>query len=74
LARAGYLAGADSAFRSAAAANPRETRAYYMLGLVDMQLGKRDEAQAALNRFLTVAPRRYVDLIADARQRLAALQ
>ncbi len=74
LARAGYLASADSAFRGAVAANPRETRAYYMLGLVDLQLGARDKAQAALTTFLAMAPRRYGDLLSDARRRLATLQ
>ena len=44
-----------------------------MLGLVDMQLGARDEAQAALSRFVALAPRRYTDLIADAHERLASL-
>jgi tetratricopeptide (TPR) repeat protein len=72
LARQGSLPAADSAFRAAIAANPRETRAYYMRGLVDLQLGARAEAQAALTTFLTLAPRRYQDLIADARERLAA--
>src|SRR5689334_21605691 len=67
LAQAGYLVAADSAFRSSVAANPRETRAYYMLGLVDQQLGARDDARAALATFLAMAPRRYGDLLSDAR-------
>ena len=74
LANAGLLPEADSTLRRAAAANPREVRAMYVLGIVDAGLGRPPEARAAFNTFLTLAPSRYATMIADARQRLAALQ
>jgi tetratricopeptide (TPR) repeat protein len=55
-------------------AYPRESRAYYLLGVARMSLGKPAEAREALTRYLALAPSRYVDQIADARQRLATLQ
>jgi regulator of sirC expression with transglutaminase-like and TPR domain len=47
---------------------------HYRVGLVQLQLGKRDEARQALETFLALAPSRYANPIADARQRLAQLR
>jgi len=73
LANAGLLPEADSTLRRAAAANPRDVRATYALGIVDAGLGRPVEAREAFNTFLSLAPSRYSAMIADARQRLAAL-
>ncbi len=69
----GLLQEADSVLQRAVAANPRETQAVYSLGMVELRLGHPAEARAALTRFLELAPSRYTEMIADARQRLATL-
>lgn len=74
LANAGVLTEADSVLRRAAAANPREARAEYVLGIVNVRLGRPAEAREAFNTFLALAPSRYAEMIADARQQLATLQ
>ena len=74
LARAGQWAEAETTLHQALDANPRDARIAYRLGVVDQQLGKRAEARDAFTRFLAVAPSRYQNPIADAKQRLAALQ
>jgi len=73
LANAGLLAEADSTLRRAEAANTREVRAAYVLGVVNAGLGRPAVAREAFNTFLSLAPSRYTEMIADARQRLAAL-
>jgi tetratricopeptide (TPR) repeat protein len=70
---AGRPAQADTVLRQAVADNPRETRSYYVLGLVDQQLGKSADAKTYFSRFLALAPSRYTQMIADARRRIAAL-
>jgi len=70
---AGHYAQADTVLRQAIKDNPRETRTYYVLGLVDIQLGHGDDAKRELDQFLALAPARYETMRADARRRRAAL-
>lgn len=70
----GDFPAADEAIKQAAAANPRDSRAWYYLGIVEQQLNKREEARAAFSRFVELAPSRYVRQVEDAKQRLAALR
>lgn len=70
---AGHFAQADTVLRQAIADNPRETRSYYVLGLVELQLGRADEAKKVLDQFLALAPSRYQAMLEDARRRRAAL-
>lgn len=69
---AGRADEAATELQRAIAANPRETRAYYALALVDEQRGDTLASRAALARFVALAPSRYADLIADARRRLGS--
>ncbi|HEX4562236.1 MAG TPA: tetratricopeptide repeat protein [Gemmatimonadales bacterium] len=70
---AGHHAQADTVLRQAIKDNPRETRSYYVLGLVDIALGRADDAKQALDQFLALAPSRYETMRTDARSRRAAL-
>jgi Flp pilus assembly protein TadD len=74
LAKGAQWAQGDSTLRQAMAANPRDSRVPYYLGIVEQQLGKKDEARTAFQRFLALAPSRYQVQIDNAKQRLAALQ
>lgn len=60
--------------RQAIAANPRDARPQFYLGLTLEQLGQKDDARAALDRFISLAPSRYERQIAVAKQHLAALR
>jgi len=70
----GDFAAADEALKQAVAANPRDSRGWYYLGIVEQQLNKKEEARDAFGRFIALAPSRYARQLADAKQRLAALQ
>jgi Tfp pilus assembly protein PilF len=74
LTAAGQLPAAEDTLRHAMNANPRDSRAPYFLGLTMLLANKPVEARAAFERFLALAPSRLQEKIADARQRLAALQ
>lgn len=74
LARAGQWNEAETALLRAEEMQPRYPRTWHALGVVEQQLGKREEARAALNRFLAIAPARFATQVADAQQRLAQLQ
>lgn len=74
LARAARFAAAESALVRAQEMQPLDARVAYRLGVVRQQLGKSAEARQCFERFLTLAPSRFTGPIADARQRLAALQ
>jgi len=74
LAKSGQWASAEEPLQQAVTSSPRDARAPYYLGIVEQQLAKPAEARAAFNRFLAIAPSRYERQIADAKQRLAALQ
>ncbi|MGH7522226.1 MAG: tetratricopeptide repeat protein [Gemmatimonadales bacterium] len=71
LIRAGRLADAVDVLRRAILANPRETRAYYTLGLVYSDLHRKAEARPLFEQFIVLAPNRYQSLIDDAKRRLA---
>jgi tetratricopeptide (TPR) repeat protein len=73
LGKAGRLAAADSVLRDALARAPRDARPLYYRGLVAVARNRADEARAAFETFIAVAPSRYADRIADARRRLDAL-
>lgn len=73
LGKAGQMAEATDVLQQAVAANPRDTRALYWLGIAYLQLRKPDDAKSALSRFIALAPSRYERQIAAARQRLADL-
>lgn len=74
LGKAGRFQEASEALAQASEANPRDSRSYYWLGIANVQLSKKEDARAAFNRFLELAPSRYADQIAAAKQRLAQLQ
>jgi len=73
LARAGQLSDAQAALRQAAQMNPLSARSLYMLGTVAFQLDAKDEARQALERFVAIAPSRFEDQRAEARQKLSQL-
>ena len=70
---AGRFAQADTVLRQAIADNPRETRSYYVLGLVDIRLGRTEDAKKFLDQFIALAPSRYTAMLSDARSQRAAL-
>ncbi|MGH7701467.1 MAG: tetratricopeptide repeat protein, partial [Gemmatimonadales bacterium] len=74
LGKAGRFQEASEALTQASEANPRDSRSYYWLGIANVQLSKKEDARAAFNRFLELAPSRYADQIAAAKQRIAQLQ
>jgi len=43
------------------------------LGVIEMQLNKKDEAKNALNRFIAIAPSRFQRQVDDAKKRLGSL-
>ena len=53
--------------------SPRYAPAYYLLGRVEEELGLGAEARDAYTKFVAIAPQRFRDLVADAKQRLAKL-
>lgn len=73
LAKAGQWAEAEQVLQQAGAANPRDTRIPYLLGVIEQQLNKPADAKQAFTRFLSLAPSRYAPQVADARKRLDAL-
>ena len=74
LGKAGMMPQAETRFKAAFEANPRDVRPLFWLGLALLDQGKKDEARDAFNRFLAGAPSRYDRQIAMARERLATLQ
>jgi tetratricopeptide (TPR) repeat protein len=73
LARANQWIDAEKALQDAVAANARDPRPYYFLGSWATQ-NKTAEARVAFNDFIARAPSRYGPQVADAKQRLNALQ
>jgi predicted Zn-dependent protease len=73
LAYGGLYAEAEETLATYANTHPRESRIYYLLGFVRMRLGKVGSARDALTQYLALAPHRYEQQIADAKQRLATL-
>lgn len=74
LAKAGRFDEAESELRQAAERAPRDARAPYYLGLVQLRLNKTAEAKASFERFIHIAPSRFEQQIADAKQRLEKLR
>lgn len=74
LGRSGDFPGAAEVLRDAAAANPRDVRPLFWLGIAEMQLGNRDAAREAFARFVALAPSSQQQQVNVAKQRLAALQ
>lgn len=74
LAEAGKPADAEEPLRQAAERNPLDPRIPYQLGLVTQQLNKPADARAAFSRFIALGSPRFAQQLADAKQRLAALQ
>lgn len=74
LANAGRWGDAEQPLQTAERANPRDSRIPYYLARVEQQLGKSAAARDEYNRFIAIAPSRFAAQIADAKQRLAALQ
>ncbi|MGH7538606.1 MAG: tetratricopeptide repeat protein [Gemmatimonadales bacterium] len=74
LARAGRWPDAEQALQDAVSANPRDPRPRYYLGIVHQQQNKMAEARTAFTEFIALAPSRYGPQVADAKQRLNALQ
>ncbi len=73
LLRMGRLEEAVESLAEAATRNPRDPRVPYLQGLAISALGRTTEARAVFERFLALAPSRFAELVADARQRLARL-
>jgi len=73
LLEAGQLTEAADTLRSVIKKCPRNTRTYYALGLTLEQLQQPQAARDAYIQFLLLAPSRFTDMIADARERLAHL-
>jgi len=73
LTSAGRYVEAAAALEPYAAAYPRESRVFYLLGVVRQGLDEPDAAREAFTRYLALAPSRYAEQIADAKQRLAKL-
>ena len=74
LGRSGDFAGAVVALREAVAANPRDVRPLFWLGIAELQLNDREAARSAFWRFVALAPSRQQSQVAVAREKLAALQ
>ena len=73
LTRAGLLAAAEDTLRRAMEANPRDARIDYFLGLTQLTLHKSDEARVTLQRFIAIAPSRYLPQVREAEDSLAKL-
>ncbi len=74
LGRAGQTKEAESRFREAIAANPKDVRPLFWLGLIQYDAGNRDAAKESLGRFVAIAPSRYDRQLAMAKDRLTKLQ
>lgn len=66
-------ADAEEPLRRAAELNPRYAPTQYLLGRILEELGRKPEARECYTRFLTLAPKKFGDLIADSQRRLTAL-
>jgi tetratricopeptide (TPR) repeat protein len=74
LGKSGRFADAEERLQEAIRLQPRDTRAYYWLGIAQQQLGKGPEARASFERFVQLAPTRFERQVTAARQRIAQLQ
>ncbi len=74
LGRANRFGEAEESLLRAQMLNPRDARIQYVLGLVRISRGNPDGAREALERFVSIAPRRFERMIEDAERRLASLR
>jgi tetratricopeptide (TPR) repeat protein len=74
MAKAGDLSDAYGYLEKAVAANPRSAKALYLFASVAQKLDQRDAAKVAYTHFIAMAPSVYSSQIAEARERLQALQ
>ena len=74
LGKAGMMPQAETRLQAAVDANPRDTRAWFWLGLAQLDQGKKDAARQSLTTFVALAPSRYAPQVTMAKQRLAQLQ
>jgi Tfp pilus assembly protein PilF len=74
LANAARWVEAEQPLVESAAANPRDPRVPFYLGLVFENLGRKEDARAAFTRFIAMAPSRYERQIAVAKQHIDALR
>lgn len=74
LGRSGDFESAATTLREAAAANPRDARPLFWLGIAELQLKRYAEAKEAFTRYLAVAPSRHAQQIAVAKEKLAQIQ
>jgi tetratricopeptide (TPR) repeat protein len=65
---------AISCYDQALAIDPRNTEAWYNKALVEDALGRRREAMMSYRKFIELAPPRYAQQVAHARQRLVELE
>ena len=73
LGRAGKFAEAQAALKTATEALPRSVEAWFWLGIADEQLGQKDEAKAAFQRVVKIAPSRMQSRVTQAEQHLGRL-
>ena len=73
LVRLDRVAEAEEILKRVAATQPRSPRAWYVLGLIQQQTGRPEEARTSLEKFLETVPSRFTREIADAKQRLATM-
>jgi tetratricopeptide (TPR) repeat protein len=74
MAKAGDLSDAYGYLEKAVAANPRSAKALYLFASVAQRLDQKEAAKAAYTSFIAMAPSVYSSQIAEARERLQALQ
>lgn len=74
LGKAGRMPDAEVKLKEAIAATPRDSRAYFWLGLAQAEQGKTAEAKDAFTKFIAYSPARYDRQVAMAKDRLAKLQ
>lgn len=73
LGKAGKMAEAETQLQEVIAATPRDSRAYFWLGLAQMEQSKQGPAKESFTRFLSLSPSRFDRQIAMAKDRLAKL-
>jgi tetratricopeptide (TPR) repeat protein len=71
--KSGRLGEAEAALTQGRTVNPRDARLAYVLGLTELALDRPDAGKVALADAVALAPTRFTQLVADARQRLASL-
>jgi len=71
---AGQFTAAEDTLRRSMEANSRESQAPYFLGVTLQAMNRPNEARDAFERFLSLAPSRLTEKIAEAKRRLAMLQ